>query len=365
MAIFKDNKPTKDGRTWYFSTYYKDLSGNNIKHKSKKYTTKKEAQEEERIFLLTTSDKIETRKTTFADLYNDYIHFQKDKVKVTTYRNYLVFKQYIGSLFKINIKEFDYNNFKYWKNEISNLNVSTRYKNNIYKFLLSLLNYAKKYYNINYDILFNQMTGFKNPNELKKEMLYFSYDEFSKYIKNVSELKYKAFFEVLYYCGLRKGEANSLNWNDINLKNKTININKSVSLKIKGDKYTILPPKTKNSIRILPMSKIVYMDLKKLKKEYTRYKNFDNNWFVFGGINPLADTTIENLKNKLCKEAEVKQIRVHDFRHSCASLLINNGASIALVSKYLGHSNISTTLNTYTHMFKSEMNDIINVIDKL
>ena len=63
--------------------------------------------------------------------------------------------------------------------------------------------------------------------------------------------------------------------------------------------------------------------------------------------------------------ARVKDIRIHDFRHSCASLLINKGASISLVSKYLGHSNISITLNTYTHMYKSELIEMTNILNNL
>ena len=70
-------------------------------------------------------------------------------------------------------------------------------------------------------------------------------------------------------------------------------------------------------------------------------------------------------KNKDCKLAEVKQIRIHDFRHSCASLLINSGATINVVAKYLGHTKIDETLNTYSHLFKNQLNEIINIIDKL
>jgi len=69
-------------------------------------------------------------------------------------------------------------------------------------------------------------------------------------------------------------------------------------------------------------------------------------------------------KNFYCNLIE-KGIRIHGFRHSCASLLINNGASIALVSKYLGHGNISITLNTYTHMYKSELENMTNILNKL
>lgn len=88
-------------------------------------------------------------------------------------------------------------------------------------------------------------------------------------------------------------------------------------------------------------------------------------WFVFGNVYPLADTTIQKRKNTNCIKANVKQIRIHDFRHSCASLLINKGASIALVSKYLGHSDIATTLNIYSHMFKSELQDIATELSEL
>jgi integrase len=80
---------------------------------------------------------------------------------------------------------------------------------------------------------------------------------------------------------------------------------------------------------------------------------------------PFRETTIQVNKNKACKLARIKQIRIHDFRHSCASLLINKGASIALVSKYLGHSNISITLNTYTHMYKSELDNMIKILNNL
>ena len=96
--------------------------------------------------------------------------------------------------------------------------------------------------------------------------------------------------------------------------------------------------------------------------EYTNYKD---SWFVFGAELPLGDDAIRRRKNRNCKLAKVKQIRTHDFRHSCASLLINNGADITLVAKFLGHSKIDETLNTYAHMFQNKLNNIIGIIDNL
>lgn len=70
-------------------------------------------------------------------------------------------------------------------------------------------------------------------------------------------------------------------------------------------------------------------------------------------------------KNEYVKKAGVKQIRLHDFRHSCASLLIYKGASINVVSKFLGHPKIEETLNTYTHLYSNALSNITDLIDEI
>ena len=63
--------------------------------------------------------------------------------------------------------------------------------------------------------------------------------------------------------------------------------------------------------------------------------------------------------------AGLHHIRIHDFRHSYASLLINNGASVTMVTKFLGHTKVDVTLNTYSHMFQSALDEVINIINDL
>ena len=172
-------------------------------------------------------------------------------------------------------------------------------------------------------------------------------------------------YQMLYFLGLRQGECCALTWKDINFKNETVNINKTITTKIKGEKWTISTPKTKSSIRILPLTKNLLNDLKTMYNDAKQYTDFKKDWFVFGNIEPFKETTIQKKKNTYCKMAGVKQIRIHDFRHSCASLLINKGASISLVSKYLGHSDITTTLNIYTHMYQSELENMTKILDNL
>lgn len=90
---------------------------------------------------------------------------------------------------------------------------------------------------------------------------------------------------------------------------------------------------------------------------------------------PIADSNIYLRRTKLANLAGLKVIRIHDFRHSCASLLINNGANasllinnganVTLVAKYLGHTKIEETLNTYSHMFSTALDSVVSVIDSL
>ena len=75
--------------------------------------------------------------------------------------------------------------------------------------------------------------------------------------------------------------------------------------------------------------------------------------------------TARRRKVVVAERAGVKEIRLHNFRYSYASLLINSGANISVVSKYLGHSDINETLNTYSHMFDSALNSVINVMNEL
>ena len=106
-------------------------------------------------------------------------------------------------------------------------------------------------------------------------------------------------------------------------------------------------------------------DLKLLKEQVSKEHGFNDDYFVIGDAFPISSNTISSRKNRNCELAGVSQIRIHDFRHFCASLLVNNGANITVVAKYLGHTKIEETLNTYTHLFSSALNEVVNLINEL
>ena len=99
--------------------------------------------------------------------------------------------------------------------------------------------------------------------------------------------------------------------------------------------------------------------------KFKQFKNFKDNWFVFGDMEPITVHKMNYQNEKNAENAGVKRINLHGFRHSCASMLINNNVNISVVSNYLGHADIEETLNTYTHMFDSAVNSVIDIINKI
>lgn len=112
----------------------------------------------------------------------------------------------------------------------------------------------------------------------------------------------------------------------------------------------------------------LYDSMKEYYNSLKKYKNFNNDFFCFGndyGITPISHPQVQRRKKVVAEKVGIKEIRLHDFRHSCASLLINSGAQVTMVSKYLGHSDMNETLNTYSHMFDSALDSVVDVINNL
>ena len=127
----------------------------------------------------------------------------------------------------------------------------------------------------------------------------------------------------------------------------------------------------KDNIDSLPLALRTKNDIYKFLKSILNFGvkwhgfNFNDDFFVCSDCRPIADSTLYLYRSNMADKAGLKRIRIHDFRHSCASLLINNGANVTLVAKYLGHTKIEETLNTYSHMFSTALDSVVSVIDSL
>ena len=363
MSIKK--RKLKSGTKYAFTLRYTDIYGETKQYTSRGYDTKKEAELEQAKFQIKVAEnKINSSNVTFNQIFIEYLEYRKKDMKVQSLKKLENLYKIFEPIGEIKINDFNLQKYKQFRLYIEQKEYSVEYKNKIIGLLKRLIKYSNKFYNTN-DIIINFIDNFKEINKIKKEMQFFTYDEFLNFIDVIDEFDYRTFFEVLYYLGLRQGECCALTWGDIDLEKKEVSINKTITTKLKGQLYTISSPKTVNSNRVLPIPLKLTNSLYRLKEQAKKKKHFSDKWFVFGDELPFRESTIQARKNKYCKLARVKQIRIHDFRHSCASFLIQHGASIVLVSKYLGHAKISITLDTYTHLYKSELLEVSKMIDTL
>lgn len=371
MPIYKSKTPTKDGRAWFFKVSYKDNFGNIQKFVSKKFSTKTEAKDEERRFLNSVVDerKIPT-KMTLGDLWDDWMQHQESVTKISTKRNYLQTVSYIEMLFNIKCVDFTLQQFEAWKKDLeSKTNLKTVSKNDKLKVFRALLNYGRKTYDYNFGRILGTDSRFKEPNTIKEPHKIYCPEEFQLFLTGEKDLRFTCLWEMLYFCGLRIGEARGLQWKDIDWSTNTVWINKQVqSIDNYSASYFITTLKTASSNRKLTMCESLSNHLKELHTQVKKYTNYNSDFFIFGedgGIVPVSYAKCRRRKQCIARALDMKEIRLHDFRHSCASLLINSGAPITMVSKYMGHASVTETLNTYSHMFGSDFQSITNLIDKI
>lgn len=363
--IYKSKNKTKDGRSYFFRVRYKDIFGASKDYSSQKFLTLKEAKNEEAKFLIKIGEqKYSSKNVTVGEIYNEWFSRYSKTVKIQSAIQNNNLYVHLHSLSKYKISDLNSSIYNKFYLELEKKDICVSRKNKIIGLFKRLILYSNEYYNTPTTIL-KYIDKIKNTNYKNKEMNFFDLKEFNSFYSVINDIEYECLFLILYLCGLRLGEALCLSWKDIDFNKKTLSVSKTLISKIKGVKYLISTPKTKNSIRVLPMPERLVKRLKEWYSEQIKYSDFSDDWFVLGGPIPLKENTIQERKNKYCKLSNNKIIRIHDFRHSCASLLLNSKASITLVSKYLGHSKVSVTLDIYSHFYKSELDDLISTINKL
>ena len=168
----------------------------------------------------------------------------------------------------------------------------------------------------------------------------------------------------IYIClstGMRIGEICALKWGDINLVTEMISVNRTIEriyIIEKGMKHTELvigTPKTKNSIRDIPMSRELLKIIRPLKKVMN-----DDYYVLTNEAKPTEPRTYRNYYKQLLKQLNIPNLKFHGLRHSFATRCIESQCDYKTVSVILGHANISTTLNLYVHPNMEQKKKCIN-----
>lgn len=215
--------------------------------------------------------------------------------------------------------------------------------------------------------------------EDNKEIKVLTQEEQSKFLEAIKGHELELLFILALGTGLRLGELLGLKWCDIDFKNNELTVQRSIQRVpiFEGDKivkYEVIEqtPKTKNSNRTLPIPINIINKLKKYKKEQNQlilyigegYSN--NNYILCDKLGNIIDEKKpgRNLKSIL-KKLEIEPMKFHALRHTYATRLFEAGVPPKTVQHLMGHADIQTTMNIYTHVMKGEKIEAVDKINNL
>lgn len=351
MPTYKDD----ERNSWYCSFYYTDWTGNKKKKKKEGFKTQREAKAFEREFLEKTNA---SPDMSFGALVELYMEDCKARIKPTTYstKEYIINLKILPFFKDMPINKIEASTIRRWQNELLNdkNEYSLTYLKTVNNQISAIFNFAVKYYRLpsNPARIAGSM-GKKNADSMD----FWTKDEFLKFMEIVSDKPMsKSIFNILFWTGIRSGELLALTLNDFNFENKTVSISKNYQ-RHEGEDLT-LDPKTPKSKRIITIPDF----LCDIVKEYVeKLYDYEPNERLF----PVTKYYLHHEMDRGSKKSGVKRIRIHDLRHSHASLLIEMGISPLLIQERLGHENIETTLQTYSHLYPNKHSTVADKLQNL
>ena len=338
-------------QTWYCKFYYRDFMGKNHQKKKGGFQLQKEAREWERSFIRQHEGGPDM---TFCELYEIYERDMQNRLRYSTMftKKHLIKTKLLPYLGDLPINKIQPCTIREWQNlmrsykDENGKGYSETYLKSMNNQLSAILNYAVRYY---------QLTA--NPCHAagsmgKKQVshgLFWSPNEFHAFLKYFPNDSGRwLVFSILYYTGIRIGELLALTHDDFYPDKGILTINKTYRRIDKKD--YIAPPKTPKSLRVVALPPFLNNKLNIYIQKKVSYAS--------KRIFTYSKYYITKYMQEGCKATGVSRIRIHDLRHSHASLLIEHGFSPLLIAERLGHENIETTLNTYGHLYPHRQSEL-------
>lgn len=355
MPVYKD----EDRGTYYCQFYYKNWRGETKQKRKRGFAKRKEAKDWERNFLNTLA---KGSDIMFPALVENYMKDLATRLKPTTMETKRsIFETKITPYFKnYKANEIDALAIRLWQNELlkyqdeNGAPYSDTYLRTIHNQLSAIMNYATVYYHL-------QNNPCKQVGTIGKSdadaMQIWTLDQFERFIDFEDKAAGKLAFNVFFWTGIREGELLALTIEDFTYDGADeyrLNIDKNFEV-VKGVQY-LLTPKTDSSRRCITIPQFLYNEA----------MNYYNSLYE---PNPKArlfyftkNFLIKDIK-RVAKLAGLEPIRVHDIRHSHASLLIEMGFNILMVSQRLGHDKVETTWRTYAHLYPDKEKMLATQLD--
>ena len=335
---------TKDGSTgrWMSQIRVTDWTGKVIHKKKRGFTTKKEALKWEQEIINQSSGSV---GMTFGSFVEIYYKDMKERLKETTMqgKHWMIDTKIVPFFGKLQLNEIKPTDIRKWQNMMTSYRdeegkpYSPTYIRTVFNQLTAIFNYAVKYYGLKENPC-HKAGGIGK--KKADEMQFWTKEEFNAFIEAVKDdLVVYTIFMTLYYTGIREGELLALTPADIDLEKKTLTVSKN---------YQVAIPIPDKLAECLDFYMGLCYDLKPTDRIFPYKKKF-------------LYTALE----KGCKKSGVKKIRVHDIRHSHASLLVELGFSPLLIAERLGHEKVQTTMDTYSHLYPNKQVEVAKQLDDL
>lgn len=344
----------RNGKTKYYSAfYYSDYTGQRKKKKKEGFATAAAAKQYERDFIEQHNG---SSDILFRNLVENYLSDCAQRLKPTTLtQKRLMLKAHILPVFATYpISDITPLQVRNWQNEMLKQDLKPGTLRAIHSQLAAVLNFAVKYYGLQRNPA--TLAGSIGTLKQQKAIQFYTLDQFRQFLACVPE-KYRIAFKILFFTGLRVGELMALTVADFDAAAGTLDVNKTYSDNLK----IILPPKTPKSKRIVTLPPFLVKEI----QDYIQNAFYE----AQPGENLLYWITCKNtlryILNNAAAEAGLPAIRIHDFRHSHASLLINMGLPPLVISERLGHENVKVTLEIYSHLYPDQAATVAEKLEKL
>ncbi|MGG3665199.1 tyrosine-type recombinase/integrase [Bacillus gobiensis] len=295
-------------------------------------------------------------KMTLKEYLNKWLDLAaKRKVRETTFTNYKRAIDYrvIPVLGHFQLSELKSTHFEQFINSLIQDGLSERYIEYIYTVLYGALEKA-----VDWELIIkNPLKKVDIPRGRRRKTITWSREELNRFLDHAkfSDITYYMAFKLDAYTGLRRGELLGLKWSDVDFSENRINVSRSLIYDKQGFRFG--PVKTEKSERSVKVDKKVMEELRSYKAKQSELKmairsEYDDQNLIFARKDgqPIYFRTFTTVFNRSIKEANVPKIRVHDIRHTHATLMLEAGASLKDVQERLGHSSIQMTGDIYAHV---------------
>lgn len=204
------------------------------------------------------------------------------------------------------------------------------------------------------------------PRAPRKTMQTFTPEQAAKLLETAKDDRLHALYVLAVTCGLRQGELLGLHWADTDLEADRLSVRHQMC-ELRG-KLWLDEPKTANARRQIDLPEVAVKALREHRRKMLAEGHYRSDGLVFcdsqGG--PIRKSALRRRSfEPLLKKAGLPRIRFHDLRHTAASLALSQGIHPKIVQEMLGHSQISITLDTYSHVLPSMQREAAAKMDAL